>query len=323
MGKKFVFNPETLSFEIAKLSFKNVLKTAIPHFFVTIILGGILGYTLYNNTLTPELRILKQQNEQYISDFQTLSQQVTRQEQRMSKLENNDDKIYRSVLGLKPIPQNTRLLGYGGTDKFSNYKYFEQSDLVKDVAQKSFHIQSRIKLEANSYDEIIHLVKDRDKFYSSIPSICPISKKDINRIGSGFGYRMHPILHVIKMHTGVDISAANGTPVYAAGDGIITQADATNGGYGTCIRINHGYNYITVYAHLSKLLVAPGQKVKRGQLIGLVGSTGRSTSPHLHYEVRINNEPVNPKNFLTDGLSEKEYDAMINESSTSVSTDVM
>ncbi|MBN2891119.1 MAG: peptidoglycan DD-metalloendopeptidase family protein [Bacteroidales bacterium] len=316
MGKKFIFNPETLSFEHSKFSLKSALKSVLPHLLVTLIFGSILGYTLFNNVKTPEYRSLEFHNENLVSNFQYLSQQVNNQEVRMVSLENNDDKVYRSVLGLKPIPQATRLLGYGGSVQTANFDFQEHEALINEVSHKSLLLQNRIKLQAESYNEILHLVKDRDELINSIPSICPLAKKDLRRIGSGFGYRMHPILHVVKMHTGVDLSAAQGVPVYATGDGIIISADASSGGYGNCIRINHGYNYITVYAHLSQINVREGELVKRGQLIGLVGSTGRSTSPHLHYEVRINNQPVNPLNFFYQDMTEEEYEEMIRQAST-------
>lgn len=323
MGKKFVFNPDTLSFEFSKFSLRNVAKSVLPHLLVIISLGGFFGYTLFNNVNTPEYRSLEHQNENLVSNFQYLSQQVDNQSQRMSQLENNDDNIYRSVLGLKPIPKTTRLLGYGGSVQTANLDLQEHSDLINSLSHKSALLQNRIKLEAKSYSDILHLVKDRNKLINSIPSICPIAKKDLRHIGSGFGYRMHPILHVMKMHTGVDLSADRGTPIYATGDGIVIRADASSGGYGNCIRINHGYNYITVYAHTSKMLVRPGEVVKRGQLIGLVGSTGRSTGPHLHYEVRINNKPVNPVNFFYLDMTEEEYTILVNQAASGQAVEEM
>lgn len=323
MGKKFIFNPETLSYEIANFSLKNALKSVLPHLLVTLVFGSILGYTLFNNVKTFETQTLEAKNENLVSNFQYLSKHIDNQELRMIALEENDDNVYRSVLGLEPIPQANRLLGYGGSIQTANYELQENGDLIKAVTHKTKILQNRIKLQAESYDEIIHLVKNRDDMINSIPSICPIAKKDLRRIGSGFGYRMHPILHVVKLHTGVDISAAKGVPIYAAGDGVVIQADASSGGYGKVVKINHGYNYMTVYGHMSKIIVAPGQVVKRGQLIGLVGSTGRSTSPHLHYEVRINNTPVNPLNFFYQDMSDEEYNVMIQQASSGQTVEPM
>jgi len=323
MGKKFVFNPETLSFEKTKFTFEQFVKTVLPHLFVTLAFGGILGYTLFTNARTPELKNLENENGVLVSDLQKLDQFSENNLSKIAYLENTDDNSYRSVLGLEPLPKSTRLLGYGGSERFQNYTYLKNGDLLKAIAEKSASVRSRIKLEAQSYDQIIHLVKDRDKMLNSIPSIIPIANKDLKRIGSGFGYRIHPILHVLKLHTGVDLSADRGTPIYSSGDGVVVQASATSGGYGNCIRINHGYSYLTLYGHLSKIIVSAGQKVKRGQLIGLVGSTGRATGPHLHYEVRINGTPVNPVNFFYNDMTEAQYEVMINQTSSAQSDEPM
>ena len=323
MGKRFVFNPETLSFEKKQFSLKLFLKTVLPHLLITITLSSILGFTLFSNIQTPELKSLERKNNALVSDLQKLDQKTENQIVKIATLENTDDQSYRSVLGLDPLSKSTRLLGYGGNDKFQNYHLLKNGKLLKDLAQKSFSIKNRIKLEAESYSQITHLVKDRDKMINSIPSIVPLANVDITRIGRGFGYRMHPILHVVKMHTGVDLTASRGTPVYATGDGIIIQASATSGGYGNVIKINHGYSYSSLYAHLSKILVSAGEKVKRGQLIGLVGTTGRSTGPHLHYEVRINNTPVNPVNFFYNDMTKEQYKMMINQAETAQSAKQM
>lgn len=324
MGKKFIFNPDTLSFELKKFSVLDTLKTILPHLLITITLGAILGYTLFNTAQTPELKDLEGRNAQLMNNFQVLSHQIDNQNNRLLTLENQDDNTFRSVLGLHPIPTATRTLGTGGNSRTRDLSLFgTSSNLVDELSSKSLSINNRIKLEAESYNLILQMVKDRDQMLKSIPSVSPMAKKDIRRIGSGFGYRMHPILHVMKMHTGVDISGQKGKPIYATGDGVIIRADASSGGYGNCIRINHGYSYQTVYAHLDKILVVPGQVVKRGQLIGLLGNTGRSTSPHLHYEVRINNKPVNPLNYFYNDMTDDEYEIMVNSASAAQTAEPM
>ncbi len=321
MGKKFIFNPETLSFEIKKFSIIDALKSFIPHLLITLTLGSILGYTLFTSVQTPEYKSLKTQNTELLSSFDVLSHQINLQNNRLVALESQDDNTFRSVLGLEPIPVATRMLGVGGNVN-NNINLYNNKGVSKLLYQVS-SINNRLQLEAKSYNLILQMVKDRDKMANSVPTIYPLNKNDINHFGRGFGYRMHPILHVMKMHTGIDLSADRGTPVYATGDGIIVRADPSSGGYGNCIRVDHGYSYQTVYAHLSKILVAPGQVVKRGQLIGLVGSTGRSTGPHLHYEVRINNKPVNPVNYLYNDMTEEEYKILIDNASTAQADEEM
>jgi murein DD-endopeptidase MepM/ murein hydrolase activator NlpD len=313
MGKNFVFNHETFSFEKARFTFASFLKKILPNFLIAITFGSFLGYGLFTQLKTPEQKDLEIENQMITANFHLLESNINQQITRLSELEDRDDNSYRAVLGLTPIPKTTRLLGYGGSIKFSDFSGIENSDFLKKIEKESFDISNRIKLESESYNTLISVVKNQDKALTSIPSIYPLAKKDIRHIGSGFGYRMHPILHVIKLHTGIDLSAAKGTPVYATGDGIVIRADASSGGYGKCIRINHGYSYLTLYAHLSKIVVSPGQVVKRGQIIGYVGSTGRSTGSHLHYEVRINGKPVNPVKFLFNDMTDEQYQMLIDE----------
>ncbi len=311
MGKNFVFNPETFSFEKARFNLNTFVKNILPHILISLTLGSLLGYGMFNQLTTPEQKNLEQENFFLTSNFYLLENNLDQQVKRISELEDRDDNSYRSILGIDPIPQTTRLLGYGGSIKFSENSGLENADYIKRLAQISYNIKNRILLENESYNTLISVIKKQDKALTSIPSIYPLSRKDIKHIGSGFGYRMHPILHVIKLHTGIDLSASRGTPVHATGDGIVIRADASSGGYGRCIRINHGYSYMTLYAHLSQILVVPGQVVKRGQLIGYVGNTGRSTGPHLHYEVRINGKPVNPVRFLFDDMTDEQYQMLI------------
>ncbi len=312
MGKKFIFNPENLTFEVSKFSLKKAIKSILPHFFVTIVFSGILGYALFNNVKTPEQSSLEFKNQSLCSKFEYLDQQINIQIERFQSVEKNDKNTYRTVLGISP---STNLPKFIGSQSIAEVKEINinENSFIDNINLKSELLSQNINSQAESFDELLHFVKNQEDIINSIPSICPLANNTIHRIGSGFGYRMHPILHVLKMHTGVDISAEIGTPVYATGNGIVISADMSDGGYGQCIRINHGFTYVTVYAHLSKILVSPGEFVKRGQLIGLVGNTGRSTSPHLHYEVRINNQPVNPENFFYLDMTDEEYQDMVNQ----------
>lgn len=312
MGKNFVFNPDTLSFEYAKISTISVLKRIIPHALITISLGSILGYFMFLNVTTPELRSLERQKSKTLSNYNLLEQQIKRQADRLISLEHRDDNVYRSILSLKPIAAESSVSWDDNT---------AGSEKIGELKHKLNFVRHKLKQESKSYNLILTMVKNQEKLLNSMPAICPIATKDLRRVGSGFGYRLHPIFHVMKLHTGIDLSAERGTPVYASGDGLVIKADASSGGYGNCIRINHGYSYLTVYAHLHKILVAPGEEVKRGQLIGLVGNTGRSTSPHLHYEVRINNNPVNPKNYFYNDLSVEEYELLVSNAAAATAQD--
>lgn len=319
MSKKFIFNTESLEFEIKKTSLKSALKKIFTHSFLSITIGALFGYFLFTNFKTFETSKLEKKNSELVWTIQFIGDKITSQQTRIASLENFDDNIYRSVLGLKPISKSTRLLGTGGTVEHNNLNFLDNSQYIAGLLNQSNALRNRIKLEAESYSSLLFNVKERDKRSSSIPHITPLSKKDLEKIGSGFGIRIHPIFRVPMMHTGVDLSAQYGKPIYATGDGVVIRTEYSTGGYGLSVRIDHGYSYQTLYAHMSKILVSPGQTVKRGQLIGLVGNSGRSTAPHLHYEVRINGKPVNPVNFFYDDLSDEEYKSIISNASASTS----
>jgi len=176
-------------------------------------------------------------------------------------------------------------------------------------------LQKQLAVQSQSLDDIASLAKEKEKLLQSLPAIQPVQNKDLKRMASGYGFRTDPFTKVKKFHYGMDFSAPSGTPVYATGDGVVSRADSNSSGYGEHIRVDHGYGYETIYAHLSQYNVRPGQKVKRGDVIGYVGSTGRSEAPHLHYEVKKNGEHLNPINFYYGSLSSEEYAEMLKQSS--------
>lgn len=311
------FNKATLTYEKIERSIaKTLYRVVLPQFTLSIILGILIfiGFSIFFES--PAELNLKEANDQMRFKYDMLNKNFDKTASTLSKLQKRDDKIYRMIFEAEPIPNSIRLAGYGGTDKYKNLRGFENSEILISTSKRLDVLSKQIVVQSKSYDEIIELVKNKEKLLACIPAIQPISNKDLTRFGSAFGFRMHPILHVWKMHTGVDLTAPTGTKVYASGDGVVLRADSEASGYGNHIRINHGYGYETLYGHLSKILVRAGQKVKRGDIIGLVGSTGRSTSPHLHYEVRINGDPVNPLNFYYNDLNDEDYEKMIEMSST-------
>jgi murein DD-endopeptidase MepM/ murein hydrolase activator NlpD len=212
----------------------------------------------------------------------------------------------------EPIPGSIREAGIGGADKYDALKGYSNSDLIIETEKRMDKILGKLYVQSKSYDEVFTLAKNKEQMLSSIPAIQPVNNKDLRRIGSYFGTRMDPFYKVRKFHEGMDFSASVGTEVYATGNGTVVEAarDAT-GGYGNLIVIDHGYSYKTVYAHLSRIFVKPGQKILRGQIIGYVGNTGKSTSPHLHYEVRKNGVPLNPIYFFYNDISPEEFAMML------------
>ena len=201
--------------------------------------------------------------------------------------------------------------GVPGTSRYMTYKNRKTTTERLDIITKQLYIQSK------SFDEVVKLAKNKEQLISSIPAIMPINNKDLRRQPGGFGWRTHPIYKTPEFHPGMDFAAEQGTPIYATGDGVVETADANAQGYGNHVVINHGFGYQTLYGHMSKMAVKVGKKIKRGELVGYVGSTGLSTAPHIHYEVIKNGEKVNPINFYFNDLTPEQYQVMLEMSSKS------
>jgi murein DD-endopeptidase MepM/ murein hydrolase activator NlpD len=236
---------------------------------------------------------------------------MTQVNQVMQDMASRDNNIYRVVLDADPIPSSVRSAGYGGADRYNDLQGFSSSDLMTETTRKMDQLVRQIYVQSRSYDEIEKLAKNKEQMLACLPAIQPIDGKQLKGILSGFGMRVHPIYKVMKMHTGIDFGAAEGTPIYATGDGIVERADNLEQGYGNHVVINHGFGYQTLYAHMSRIAATVGQKVKRGQVIGYVGSTGESTGDHLHYEVIKNGVKVNPISYFFNDLNPDEYKQII------------
>ncbi|MBN2757202.1 MAG: M23 family metallopeptidase [Bacteroidales bacterium] len=312
---KYHFDPETLIYSKVKLDFKTrVYKKFLPKFAISAIIGVIIFVLSSFIIKSPIEKQLEEEKSALILKFDMLNRQMAEAEGSLDEVENRDDNIYRKIFQANPIPQSVRKAGFGGVDKYKIYEGSENLNILKSTAKRLDILSKQLVVQSKSFDEVIDLVKDKEKMLASIPAIQPIALNELTRFGSAFGYRIHPIYKILKMHTGIDLTAPRGTEIHASGNGIVTRADWA-GGYGNCVRINHGYGYMTLYGHMNKFIVRPGQKVKRGDVIGYVGSTGLSTSPHLHYEVRINGKFVNPVNFYYNDLTDEEYAEMIEMSS--------
>jgi murein DD-endopeptidase MepM/ murein hydrolase activator NlpD len=220
-------------------------------------------------------------------------------------------RIYRVYFEQMPFPSTQREVGVGGSQEYANLPNNKFGDILASTSQSIDHLERKLVVQSSSFDQVIEMAAHKEARLAARPAIQPISMKDLTRFGSSFGLRYHPILKVIRPHEGIDLTAPRGTPIYATADGTVIEAGYRAGGFGKKIVLNHGFGYETLYGHCETVLVKPGQKVKRGDVIGLVGSTGLSKSPHLHYEVHINGHPVDPVNFYANDLSAEEYDRMI------------
>ncbi len=275
---------------------------------------GIL--VAYNTIDSPKEKQLEREIDRMQLDYDLVNQRLQQMSSVLEDLQDRDDNIYRVVFEAEPIPDEVRKAGFGGVNRYNRYKDFENRDLLTETMRRTDILSKQLVIQSKSYDEILGMIRNKAAMLSCIPAIQPVSNRELKRMASGYGYRTDPIYKTTKFHAGMDFAAAVGTEIYATGDGVIMRADADASGYGNHVRINHGYGYMTLYGHMSKIMVRPGQRVKRGDVIGLVGNTGKSVGPHLHYEVHKNGEAINPVNYYYNDLSPEDYARMIEMSGT-------
>jgi murein DD-endopeptidase MepM/ murein hydrolase activator NlpD len=240
-----------------------------------------------------------------------MNREVEQYEKCLGNIANNDDKIYRVYFEQDPWPATQRRVGVGGSQKYDFLRNYKHSDLLVKTNLSIDQVERKLVVQSTSFDEVIEMAWTKEERLAARPAIQPISLKDLTRFGSSFGMRFHPILKVVRLHEGIDLSARLGTPIFATADGVVLQAGYRAGGFGKKVLLDHGFGYRTLYGHCNEVLVKPGQKVKRGEVIAKVGSTGLSKAPHLHYEVHVNGRPVDPINYYSNDLSSQEYDRMI------------
>jgi murein DD-endopeptidase MepM/ murein hydrolase activator NlpD len=308
---RYKYNPETLNYEKVRLTWKDRLRTIAAMLVSGLFLTSIVLFFAYTYLDSPKERILQRENDQLQEQYRDLSRRMSKLDELLKDLEHRDDNIYRVIFEAEPIDANERMSGIGGVNRYNYLEGYNFSNLTVTTHKRLDDIAKRIVVQSQSLDEIVELAKNKETLLSRIPAIQPVSNADLTRMASGFGMRIDPHYKVPKMHAGMDFTAPTGTPIYATGDGTVLRADNASSGYGNHIRIDHGYGYVTLYGHMSRIKSRPGQKVKRGEVIGYVGSTGKSTAPHLHYEVRYNGDPIDPIDFYFNDISEEQYDQMI------------
>ena len=314
---KYVFNPQTLRYELAQKSPLAIFAQIFSYLLTGIGFAATTIYVAYNFFDSPKEKLLKREIEILKTEYNLLQNKISKLQVALNELQERDRNIYRVILEADPLPSDIRSAGFGG--KVTNeWEGLMSADIIKQTQLKLQQISKQFYIQSKSFDEIAELAKNKSELLASIPAIIPIQVKDLKRqVTSGFGWRIHPIYKTQEFHPGLDFPSNQGTPVYATGNGRVEFANFDNSGYGLHIIINHGFGYQTLYAHLSKISVKVGEKVKRGQLIGYVGSTGLSTAPHLHYEVIKNNEKVNPINYIFSGISEEEYAILVERANQS------
>jgi murein DD-endopeptidase MepM/ murein hydrolase activator NlpD len=308
---KYYYDSDTLSYRKIELRKRDKFRQLMVFMVASALMGGLMVLIMYQFVESPRQKVLKRELENMKLHYELIEKKMAQAEQVLEDIQKRDNNIYRTYFEANPIPEEQRKAGFGGINRYKSLEGFDNSQMIIQATRDLDILAKQLYVQSKSLDEIINLAKDKEELLAAIPAIQPVSKQDLTRMASGYGWRLDPFTKARKFHKGMDFTSPRGTPIYATGDGKVIRRDNSASGYGKHVRIDHGFGYVTLYAHLSKYNVKRGQRVKRGDLIGYVGSTGRSQAPHLHYEVRYNENAVNPINFYYGDLSPAEFREML------------
>jgi murein DD-endopeptidase MepM/ murein hydrolase activator NlpD len=308
---KYYYNTHTLRYEKLVTPLRVKLLRIFAFIATAFVTSAIISYFAFQFIGSPSERILRDQNSDLRYNYRKLNEQVKGIEEKLSELEKRDNTVYRSIFEANPLPDSARLVALEKQQEIAIVESMELTRLVNSLYASIDTIAARLSAQKRSYSVIENLLKNKEMLLASTPAIQPVSNKDLNRIASGYGRRIDPIYKTIKMHAGLDFSAPQGTPIYATADGTVRVAGNSGNGYGIHVIINHGYGYETLYGHMFRLKVRSGERVKRGEIVGYVGSTGKSTGPHLHYEVHKNGQKLDPVYFFYNDLGPEQFDQLL------------
>ncbi len=310
---KYYYDTETCKYERVRVSRWDVLLN-ISGFVVLVLVAGISLVIIFDTYFeSPKAARLKKENEELTFYYDMLSKDMERANEMLQSLQERDNNVYRTIFEAEPIPLSVRNAGVGGVDRYNDLleNGLEREEIILSTFQRIDQLKRQLYIQTKSYDDLLTMADSKSEMLATLPAIQPVSNKELRRLASGFGMRVHPIYKVKMMHPGVDFSAPQGTPVYATGGGKVKQVKSSFTGYGKQVIIDHGYGYLTRYAHLQDFNVKVGQEVERGQCIGYVGNTGTSTAPHLHYEVFKDDERVNPIYYFYQDITAEEYEILV------------
>ena len=310
---KYYYDTETCKYERVRTSRWDVFLNVLG-FVVLVLVAGICLVIVFDTYFeSPKAAKLKRENEELHFYYDMLGKEMERANQMLNSLQERDNNVYRTIFEAEPIPSSVRSAGVGGVDRYKELleNGLDSKELIANTFQRIDKLDRQLYIQTKSYDDLLTLATDKSDMLASLPAIQPVSNKELRRLASGFGMRVHPIYKVKMMHPGIDFSAPQGTPVYATGAGKVAVVKTSLSGYGKQVIIDHGFGYRTRYAHLQDFSVKQGQQVERGQSIGLVGNTGTSTAPHLHYEVFRDDERVNPIYYFYQDITAEEYEVLV------------
>lgn len=314
---KYYYNTHTLRYEKLITPFRVKLLRIFGFIAAALVTSVIISYFAFQFVGSPAEKLLRSQNEQLKDRYQQLNSQVKNIQQQMSELEKRDNDVYRSIFEAKPIPDSARAEAIARQQEIAKVEGLQGSELINSIYNSIDNLTSRIAAQKKSYEELGNLLNNKEKLLAATPAIQPVSNKDLSRIASGYGYRIDPVYKTVKFHAGLDFTAPQGTPIYATADGTVETAGLSDGGYGNHVVINHGYGYKSLYGHMVRIKSRRGQRVKRGEVIGYVGSTGKSTGPHCHYEIHKNGQKLDPVYFFYNDLSPQQFDQLLKRAAAS------
>ncbi len=308
---KYYYNTNSLRYEKLVTPLRVKLLRILGFLAGALVTALIIVAIAFQVIDSPKEMLMRQENNRIKEDYRLLNVRVRTIQQQMAELEKRDNHVYREIFEANPIPDSARAKDLEKQQEVQLAESMEDNELAYSIAATLDKMMNRIAFQKKSYQEIEAMIGNKEKMLAATPAIQPVSNKDLSRIASGFGYRIDPVYKTVKMHAGLDFSAPQGTPIYATADGVVRLAGNTGNGYGNHVIINHGYGYETLYGHQYRIKAKAGQKVKRGELIGWVGNTGKSTGPHLHYEVRKNKRHIDPIYFFYNDLTPEQFDRIV------------
>lgn len=314
---KYYYNTNTLRYEKLETPLRVRLLRIFGFIAAAFVTAALISYAAFRFIGSPKEKILQEQNADLRDNYRQLKDRIESLQQQMKELEKRDNDVYRAIFEASPIPDSARAKEMEAKLEIETVRRLKDNQLVGSILNTLNTLTSRIEAQKKSYNQVEELVKNKEQLLARTPAIQPVSNKDLNRIASGFGYRIDPVYKTTKFHAGLDFSAPQGTPIYATADGTVTTAGNTGNGYGNHVIINHGFGYETLYGHMVRVKARNGQAVKRGEVIGWVGSTGKSTGPHCHYEVHKYGDKIDPIYFFYNDLTPEQFDMILKKAAAS------
>jgi murein DD-endopeptidase MepM/ murein hydrolase activator NlpD len=308
---KYYYNTHTLRYEKLETPLRVKLLRVFGFIAAALVTAAIISLLAFRFIGSPNEKLLRAENERMKDRYRELNKETKKIEQQMKELEDRDNEVYRSIFEATPIPDSARLKDLEKEQQITKVEGMEQNDLINSIVTSLNNMSSRINVQKASYKDLGVMAKNKEKILAATPAIQPVSNADLKRIASGFGYRIDPVYKTVKLHPGLDFAAPAGTPIYATANGTVEFAGNRGDGYGNNVIINHGYGYKTLFGHMFRIKVRSGQRVNRGEVIGWVGSTGKSTGPHCHYEVIKNGNKIDPIYFFYNDLTPEQFDRLL------------